>query len=147
MCNSIMKDFLKQFDDVDNKKIVFIIHKHDFKKIKNIIYPHKNKTVIVGYGSRKFFKVQSIYRFINLQYIPFQKYVEIPETYRLFIAEFYNYVDNLNEVLTNLIILEKYKIINYADAINKRERTYKLLKTYFNILHKLNKQLNRKGII
>ena len=145
MCNSIM-NFLKQFDDVDNKKIVFLIHKDDFKKIKNIIYPHKDKTVVVGYGSRKFFKVQSIYRFINLQYIPYLKYVEIPETYNLFIEEFYDYAD-LNEVLTNLIILEKYKIINYEDAISKRERTYKLLKTYFNILHKLNKQLNKKGII
>ena len=142
-----MKDFLKQFDDVNNKKIVFLIHKHDFKKIKNIIYHHKDKTVITGYGSRKFFKVRKIYNFINLQYIPFQKYSEIPETYSLFIDEFYDYVDDFNEVLTNLIILEKYKIINYKDAISKRERTYKLLKTYFNILHKLNKQLNKKGIL
>ena len=142
-----MKNFLKQFDDVDNKKIVFLIHEHDFKKIKNIIYPHKDKTIAVGYGSRKFFKVHPKFKFINLQYIPFQRYAKIPAVYSLLIEEFYDYIDDLNEVLTNLIILEKYKIINYEDAISKRERTYKLLKTYFNILHKLNKQLSKKGII
>jgi len=145
-----MENIKKFFDNIDNQFVeyeqkIFLIDKRDYKNLESIIKKTNNLYIFVGYGSRSFFKVPADEEYINLQFKKFDSYADIPYVYKNIIETLVenNIKVNLNEFLNNFYKLKKLvkKINNYDAAKKNREEAEKLLKLYFNILYKLNKDI------